>query len=90
MTVLIHPLNRGLVEARVEYDSLVQAKAKAKIKNEAKRQELERALDEKAKTSPSPLIRTAEYVKWDEDGLPLVDAQGQEITKSRRKKPVKE
>ena len=36
------------------------------------------------------MFRTAEFKEWDEDGIPTKDAEGVEITKSRRKKLVKD
>lgn len=36
------------------------------------------------------MFRNAEYTAWDEQGIPTRDAQGTELTKSRRKKLTKE
>ncbi|EMR10205.1 cysteine-tRNA ligase [Pneumocystis murina B123] len=44
----------------------------------------------KGKLSPKELFQTDEYSKWDDQGFPLHDAQGIELTKSRRKKITKE
>ncbi|QSL64961.1 hypothetical protein MERGE_002265 [Pneumocystis wakefieldiae] len=44
----------------------------------------------KGKLSPKELFQTDEYSKWDDQGFPLHDAQGIELTKSRKKKIAKE
>ena len=36
------------------------------------------------------MFKTGAYSAWDEDGLPLKDAKGEEITKSQKKKLKKE
>jgi len=89
-SALVRPLDRSLVEARAERDASALAKEKAKAEREAAKMEQERALREKAKVSPSDMFRTPEYTAWDDDGIPLKDAKGEEVTKSKRKKLVKE
>lgn len=44
----------------------------------------------KGKISPLEMFKTDAYSAWDEDGLPLKDAKGEEITKSQKKKLKKE
>jgi cysteinyl-tRNA synthetase len=56
---------------------------KAAAKAEAERLEKEKA--EKAKVRPQDMFRTEEYSEWDEDGIPIKDAQGEEVTKSKKK-----
>lgn len=89
-TALVRPLDRGLIQARAEQESLAHAKIKAKAEMEAKKQEQEKALAEKAKVSPEVMFRTEEFKEWDEMGVPTIDAKGDEVSKSRRKKLVKE
>jgi cysteinyl-tRNA synthetase len=47
-------------------------------------------LAEKAKLSPYAMFRNAEYSEWDEQGIPIKNKDGNEVTKSQRKKLVKE
>ncbi|OLL22403.1 putative cysteine--tRNA ligase [Neolecta irregularis DAH-3] len=45
---------------------------------------------EKGKTVPSEMFKTAEYSQWDNNGIPILDKEGVEVNKSRRKKLIKE
>ena len=47
--------------------------------------EFEQEKAEKAKVNPQDMFRTEEYSEWDEEGIPTKDAQGEEVTKSKRK-----
>ncbi|EFI28187.1 cysteinyl-tRNA synthetase [Coprinopsis cinerea okayama7 len=69
-------------EAKVQAQLEKEAK-KAAAKAEAERLEREKA--EKARVRPQDMFRTEEYSEWDEDGLPTKDAQGEEVTKSKKK-----
>lgn len=69
-------------EAKLQVQ-LEKERKKEAARLEALRQEQEKA--EKAKVNPKDLFKTDEYSQWDEDGLPTVDAQGEEVTKSKRK-----
>ncbi|KAH6914174.1 cysteinyl-tRNA synthetase [Coprinopsis sp. MPI-PUGE-AT-0042] len=69
-------------DAKVRVQQEKEAK-KAAAKAEAERLEREKA--EKAKVRPQDMFRTEEYSEWDEDGLPTKDAQGEEVTKSKKK-----
>ncbi|RXW23372.1 hypothetical protein EST38_g2505 [Candolleomyces aberdarensis] len=74
-----------LIAAR---EAKVQAQLEKEQKKEAARLEalrLEKEKAEKAKVNPQDLFRTEEYSEWDEDGIPTKDAQGEEVTKSKRK-----
>ncbi|TPX18597.1 uncharacterized protein E0L32_002454 [Thyridium curvatum] len=88
---LVRPLDASLIEARAERESASTAKAKAKLEQAAREAEREREQLERSKVDPKMLFRTnGEYSEWDEDGIPTVDAAGNEISKSKRKKLVKE
>lgn len=88
---LVRPLDKLLVEARAEQESASVAKAKAKLEQEAREAEKEKELRERAKVDPLLMFRTSdEYAEWDESGIPTVDAAGNVVSKSRRKKLVKE
>jgi cysteinyl-tRNA synthetase len=52
---------------------------------------MERELQERAKVDPLLMFRDpAEYLEWDESGIPTVDAAGNVESKNRRKKLLKE
>jgi cysteinyl-tRNA synthetase len=88
---LVRPLDKSLVEARAERESASTAKAKLKLEREIREAEREMELRERAKIDPLLMFRISdEYSTWDESGIPTVDAAGNEVTKSRRKKLVKE
>lgn len=72
-------------------------KAMERDRKEAERVRMAKAADEKAKKDeikPLDMFRSSEYSgqysAWDEEGLPIKDAAGAEITQSKRKKLVKE
>lgn len=89
---LVRPLDKLLIEARAERESAGTVKAKAKLEQKAKEAEREKDLRERAKVDPLLMFRTSgdEYLAWDESGIPTVDAAGNVVSKSRRKKLVKE
>jgi cysteinyl-tRNA synthetase len=73
-------------------DKMLREQEKIREKQEKQRlQELK--LQEKLLKSaikPSEMFKNAEYSSWDSNGLPLTDANGVEISKSKRKKLEKE
>jgi cysteinyl-tRNA synthetase len=88
---LVRPLDKLLVAARAERESAGVAKAKAKLKHEAREVEAERELRERAKIDPLVMFKASgEYSEWDESGIPTVDAAGNVVSKNKRKKLVKE
>lgn len=88
---LVRPLDKLLIEARAEQESAKIAKARAKLEQQAKEAEREKELGERAKVSPLLMFRDSdEYREWDESGIPIVDAAGNTISKSKHKKLVKE
>lgn len=88
---LVRPLDKLLVEAREERESAAIVKAKAKLEQDAREAEKEKELRERAKVDPVLMFRGAvEYKEWDDMGIPTVDAAGDAVPKSRRKKLVKE
>jgi cysteinyl-tRNA synthetase len=88
---LVRPLDKLLVEVRAERESAGMAKAKAKLEQEARAAEREKELRERGKVDPLLIFRNSgEYLEWDESGVPTVDAAGNVVSKSRRKKLVKE
>jgi cysteinyl-tRNA synthetase len=88
---LVRPLDKSLLRARAERESASTAKTKAKLELETREAEREKALRERAKVDPLLMFRTSdEYLEFDESGIPNVDAAGNVVTKSKRKKLVKE
>ncbi|KAK2744799.1 hypothetical protein FQN55_006555 [Onygenales sp. PD_40] len=79
---LVRPVTRELIQAREE--KAARARQKQIEKENKEKEALKRA--EKGKISHLDMFRTNEYSAWDEDGLPIRDAAGEEITKSRSKK----
>ncbi|KAI9869545.1 MAG: hypothetical protein M1830_005408, partial [Pleopsidium flavum] len=41
---------------------------------------------DKGRLSQLEMFRTNEYTAWDDEGLPIKDAEGEEVTKSKTKK----
>lgn len=90
LPAMVRPLDASLVAARKEKEALAKAKSEAKAKREAEEAEKKRQLAEKAKLSPEQMFRIEEYSEWDDQGLPTKEKSGEEITKSKRKKLIKE
>ncbi|KAK4662846.1 LOW QUALITY PROTEIN: hypothetical protein QC763_0092510 [Podospora pseudopauciseta] len=61
LPALVRLLDRSLIEARAEQESLAIAKAKAKLEQKAKEAEKERELRERAKIDPAAMFKTSEY-----------------------------
>ncbi|KAF2087581.1 cysteinyl-tRNA synthetase [Saccharata proteae CBS 121410] len=87
---LVRPLSADLIAAREQKDAQAAAKAAAKEKREKEEAEKKRQLAEKARLSHLEMFRTSEYSAWDEEGMPVRDAKGEELPKSRLKKLRKE
>ncbi|KIK60442.1 hypothetical protein GYMLUDRAFT_43756 [Collybiopsis luxurians FD-317 M1] len=82
-----------LLKARDEKRALAEAKqAKKEAAKEAERlKRLERL--EKGRLPPAEMFKPPhkdEYGSWDESGVPLTDKEGKEVTKSARKKLIKD
>lgn len=77
--------------ARDEKAAAAKAKAAQKAASQAAAEAKRREKLEKGKLSPKEMFKSSsEFSKWDSDGLPTHDAQGEEISKSRAKKLKKE
>lgn len=90
LPALVRPIDKSILAQREEHESAAAAKLQAKEASAAKEAEKKKAVAEKAKLSHRDMFRTAEYSEWDEDGLPTKEANGEEVTKSKRKKLMKE
>ena len=86
LPALIRPVTKDLQAARQEKDDRERQKQKAK--EDRKRDEA--AKIDKGRLSHREMFRTEEFSAWDEEGVPIRDKQGEEVTKSRRKKLQKE
>ncbi|KAI9830353.1 MAG: hypothetical protein M1819_005734 [Sarea resinae] len=83
---LIRPLTKDLIAARAEKTAREEAKVAAK----AQRDKEAREREEKARVDPREMFRSAEWSAWDADGVPVADAAGVEVPKSKSKKLRKE
>jgi cysteinyl-tRNA synthetase len=79
---LVRPVTAALAAARQERED----RAKQKQAEKAKREQEVREKVEKGKLSPRDMYRTEEFSAWDNDGLPIKMANGDEVAKSRGKK----
>ena len=83
---LIRPVTREL-RATKEQE---QAKEQRKREDKKKREAEAAAKAEKGRLSHKDMFRSPEFSAWDDDGLPTKDKDGEEITKSKRKKLQKD
>jgi cysteinyl-tRNA synthetase len=79
---LVRTVTRDLVAAREAQAERERQKQKAK---DLREQEVAEKVD-KGRLSHLEMFRTSEYASWDADGLPITDAEGGEVTKSKAKK----
>lgn len=83
---LIRPVTREL-RATKEQE---QARERKKQEDKEKREKEAAVKAEKGRLSHKEMFRLPEFSAWDDDGLPTKDREGEEITKSRRKKLQKD
>ncbi|KAH8153481.1 uncharacterized protein LAJ45_02294 [Morchella importuna] len=74
-----------LVAAREEKVRRAEEKERRKEEARVKREEEERRRSEAASVSHLVMYRTEEWGEWDEEGMPVRDREGVEVTKSRGK-----
>ncbi|KAL8724228.1 MAG: hypothetical protein Q9181_006919 [Wetmoreana brouardii] len=79
---LIRPVTKELRAAKAEQEAKEAQSRKAK----EERDKEAAAKTDKGKLSHLDMFRTAEYSAWDEQGLPVKDAAGEEVTKTKSKK----
>ena len=81
-----------LREARDAKLAAAREKADRKAASAALAEQKRRDKLEKGRMAPQDMFKTAdgEYSAWDENGVPTVDKEGNEVAKSRRKKLQKE
>lgn len=83
---LIRPVTRELRAAKEQE----QARERKKQEDKEKRVKDAAAKAEKGRLSHKEMFRSQEFSAWDDDGLPTKDKEGEEITKSRKKKLQKD
>ncbi|KAF2841271.1 cysteinyl-tRNA synthetase [Patellaria atrata CBS 101060] len=87
---MVRPVDQELVAAREAKVEKERKKLADKQKREHEEAEKAAKKAERAKLSHLEMFRTSEYSAWDDEGLPLRDAKGDEIPKNRTKKLKKE
>lgn len=83
---LVRPVTKQLLDARQEQEE--EQRRKQKTRDEEAQKAAARA--EKGKQSHLDMFRTSEYSEWDVDGLPIKDAKGEDVAKSKTKKLKKD
>jgi cysteinyl-tRNA synthetase len=90
LPALVRPLDRALAAALEERKAATATKSlEAQARREAEEIK-KKQLAEKAKLSHLEMFKNAEYSEWDEQGIPIRDKKGDEVTKSQKKKLAKE
>jgi len=79
-----------LIKFQREKEQREAEKAAKKLAQQKLKEQQEQEKLEKSKLPPSEMFKTAEYSEWDEAGLPTKDKEGNEVTKSARKKLQKQ
>lgn len=83
---LVRPLSASLRQERKDREAQAASKAAAKEKAKADAEKAEKERLEKGKLSHLEMFRTSEYSEWDSEGMPVKDAEGNEVAKSKGKK----
>ena len=90
LPAMVRPVDSELRATRQQKEEREQQKREAKEKREKEEAEKAAKKAELAKLSPLDMFRTQEYSGWDDEGLPIHDAKGEEIPKNKMKKLRKE
>ena len=83
---LVRPVTKEILTARRIGDQQRRDKLKAKEDREKQAAEEAARKAEKGKINHLTMFRTDEFSAWDEDGIPIKDAEGKDVAKSRGKK----
>ena len=83
---LVRPVTKELRALREEKEERERSRLTAK----AERDKEATAKADKGRMSHLDMFRTEEYSEWDQDGLPTMDKEGEELTKSKVKKLKKD
>jgi cysteinyl-tRNA synthetase len=79
-----------LQRQRLEKETAIAEKAARKKESAAKQEAARLERLEKGKTKPEDLLRTKEFLEWDEKGVPVKDKEGNDVSKSKKKQYEKE
>ena len=90
LPALIRPVTRELRASRQAKEKAAQEKQREKEEREQNKKKEETSKADKGKQDHMTMFKTEEYSAWDADGIPTKDKDGEEITKSRRKKLMKD
>ena len=90
LPALIRPVTRELRASKQAKEIAAQEKQREKEQREQNKKKEETSKADKGKQDHMTMFRTEEYSAWDVDGIPTNDKDGEEITKSRRKKLTKD
>lgn len=82
LPAIIRPVTKELRATRTEQAAKEEQRRIAKMEREKDAA----ARADKGKLSHLEMFKTADYSAWDNEGLPLKDQDGNEITKSKSKK----
>ena len=85
-SALIRPVTNALKAAKAEKEDRARQKQMAK---EARDKDAKAKAD-KGSLSHKEMFRTEEFSAWDEEGVPTHENNGDEVTKSKRKKLIKD
>ncbi|KAF2455566.1 tRNA synthetases class I (C) catalytic domain-containing protein [Lineolata rhizophorae] len=91
---LVRPVTVDLRAQREAKETVAREKAAARERREKEEAEKARKREESARVDPRVMFKegdaAAEFEAWDEEGLPVRLKGGEEVSKSRKKKLVKE
>ena len=90
LPALIRPVTKELRASRQAKEKAAQEKQKEKQQREQNKKTEETLKADKGKQDHMTMFRTEDYSAWDVDGIPTKDKNGEEITKSKRKKLMKD
>lgn len=78
------------IKFQEEKEKREEEKRQKKIAQQKLKDEQDKARLEKSKLAPSELFKTEQFSEWDEAGMPTKDKEGNEVTKSMKKKLQKQ
>ncbi|KAL8855685.1 MAG: hypothetical protein Q9178_007696 [Gyalolechia marmorata] len=85
---LIRPVTRELREVKIAEQAKKAKKSHGSVLSQGAAAPA--AKEDKRAVDPCEMFRTDEYSAWDDDGLPIKDSAGNELTKSKSKKLKKQ
>jgi cysteinyl-tRNA synthetase len=90
LPAMVRPLDKTVAaELSARKDAAAKKKQEAEARKAAE-EDRKKQLAEKAKLSHSEMFKTEEYSAWDDQGIPIREKGGDDVSKARKKKLVKE